>query len=99
MDAGNNIDVMCNVHLPNINVENVQAQVYYGRILDSGTVENISIIPMKLINSEENTKDYTFAAKIELNSGGNYGYTFRIMPKHPMLLDAENMDLIKWITK
>ena len=37
--------------------------------------------------------------KIELTTGGNYGYTFRVMPKHEMLLDAENLNLVKWITK
>ena len=86
IDAGNNIDVMCNLNLPHIDVENVETQVYYGKIQENGTVENIKIIPMNLINSDDNT-------------GGNYGYTFRVMPKHPMLLDSENMDLIKWITK
>ena len=99
IDAGNNIDVMCSVNLPHIDVEHITAQVYYGRIQENGTVENISIIPMTLINSDDNERNYTFAAKIELKTGGNYGYTFRVMPKHPMLLDPENMDLIKWITK
>ncbi len=99
IDAGNNIDVMCSVKLPNIDVQNISAQVYYGKILENGTVESISIIPMNLINSEEDEKTYTFATKIELTTGGNYGYTFRIMPKHEMLLDSENMDLVKWITK
>ena len=99
IDAGNNIDVMCSVKLPNISVENIEAQTYYGKILENGTVENISIIPMKLINEDDESKTYTFAGKIELNTGGNYGYTFRIMPKHEMLLDAENMNLVKWITK
>ena len=99
IDAGNNIDVMCNLNLPHIDVENVETQVYYGKIQENGTVENIKIIPMNLINSDDNERNYTFAAKIELNTGGNYGYTFRVMPKHPMLLDSENMDLIKWITK
>ena len=37
--------------------------------------------------------------KLELTTGGNYGYTFRVMPKHEMLLDSENLDLIKWITQ
>ena len=99
IDAGNNIDVMCSVKLPNISVENIEAQTYYGKILENGTVENISIIPMKLINEDDENKTYTFAGKIELNTGGNYGYTFRIMPKHEMLLDSENMNLVKWITK
>jgi len=99
MDAGNTIDVMCNVNLPNIDVDSITAQVYYGKILDTGTVENVSIIPMNLVQSDDNERNYTFTAKIELTTGGNYGYTFRIMPKHEMLPDPENMDLIKWITK
>ncbi len=99
IDAGNNIDVMCSVKLPNISVENIEVQTYYGKILENGTIENIAIIPMKLINEDEENKTYTFAGKIELTTGGNYGYTFRIMPKHKMLIDSENMNLVKWITK
>ena len=65
----------------------------------AGVVENVSIIPMTLSDSDEEQKKYYFTAKIELTTGGNYGYTFRVMPKHEMLLDAANLDLIKWITK
>lgn len=99
MDAGNNIEVACEVELPNINVENVEVEAYYGKILDNGVVENVSIIPMTLSDSDEEAKKYYFTAKIELTTGGNYGYTFRVMPKHEMLLDSANLDLIKWITK
>ena len=99
MDAGKNIDVSCMVKLPNINVENIEAQVYYGKILDNGTIENISIIPMNLVKSDKENKIYTYTAKIELKTGGNYGYTFRVMPKHEMLLDSANLNLVKWITK
>ena len=99
MDAGNNIEVACEIELPNISVENITVEAYYGKILDNGVVENVSIIPMTLSDSDEETKKYYFTAKIELTTGGNYGYTFRVMPKHEMLLDAANLDLIKWITK
>ena len=99
MDAGKNIEVSCNVKLPNINEENIEAQVYYGKILDNGLIENISIIPMELVDSNHEEKIYTYKAKIELKTGGNYGYTFRVMPKSNMILDAANLDLVKWITK
>mgnify|MGYP000488316339 FL=1 len=99
MDAGNNIDVKCEVQLPNIDVSNVMAQCYYGKILDNGIVENVSIIPMKLLSKNEENKTYEYTAKIELKTGGNYGYTFRVMPKHEMLLDSENLNLVKWITE
>ena len=42
--------------------------------------------------------EYVFKAKLELTTGGNYGYTFRVVPKHEMLPDPENLNLIKWIT-
>ncbi|MDO5555320.1 MAG: alpha-glucan family phosphorylase [Clostridia bacterium] len=99
IDAGKNIEVSCTVKLPNINQENIEAQVYYGKILDDGTIENISIIPMELTEKNEQDKKYTYNAKIELKTGGNYGYTFRVMPKHEMLLDSTNLNLVKWITK
>ena len=99
IDAGNNIEVACSVKLPNINKDNIEAQVYYGKILDNGLIENISIIPMQLDKADEEKKEYEYKAKIELKTGGNYGYTFRVMPKHEMLLDSENLNLVKWITK
>ncbi len=99
IDAGNNIEVSCAVELPNINKDNIEVQVYYGKILDNGVVKSVAVIPMKLQEQvEDKANTYLYKAKIELTTGGNYGYTFRVMPKHKMLLDAENLDLVKWIT-
>ena len=99
IDAGNNIEVKCSVEVPNINIENISVECYYGKILENGIVENVEIIPMKMIEEDEENKKYTFSAKIELKTGGNYGYTFRVMPKHEMLLEPANLDLVKWISK
>ena len=99
IDAGNKITVTCKVKLPNISPEHIETQVYYGKIRENGMVEKIDVIPMKLIEENAEEKEYRYEAKIELTTGGDYGYTFRVMPKHEMLLDAENLDLVKWITK
>ncbi len=99
MDAGNNIEVKCKVKLPNILPENVEVQVYYGKIQENGVVNDITIIPMKIQSANEENKTYEYIAKVCLKNGGNYGYTFRVMPKNEMLLDSENLNLVKWITK
>ncbi|MGN1269305.1 MAG: alpha-glucan family phosphorylase [Clostridia bacterium] len=99
LDAGNNIEVNCKVKLPNIQKENIEVQVYYGRICDNGVIDDISIIPMELKNANDEERVYTYTAKINLTNGGNYGYTFRVMPKHNMILDSANLNLVKWITK
>ena len=99
IDAGNKIEVTCKVKLPNIEKEYIQAECYYGKILNNGIVEDVNIVPMKLIEEDTENKTYTYEAKIEMKTGGNYGYTFRVMPKHEMLLEPANLNLVKWITK
>ena len=100
IDAGNCIDVKCEVELANIKPENVTVECYYGKILENGVVEDINIIPMKMKNTEDRDGKviYHYETKIELKTGGNYGYTFRVIPKHEMLLEPANLNLIKWVT-
>lgn len=98
LNAGDIIEVNCTVKLPNFKPENIAVQVYYGQILDTGIVNNICVTEMKL-SEEKEENVYKYTAKIKLSTGGNFGYTFRVMPKHEMLLDSENMNLVKWMTK
>ena len=99
INAGEEIEVACKVTLPNLEKEDVRVEVYCGKISDAGQVEDIKVVPMKLIAEEKEYKRYTYQAKLSITSGGNYGYTFRVMPTNEMLLDSENLDLVKWITK
>ena len=97
IDAGKIIKVKCKVNLPNIDADKIQVEVYYGQIEDNGIMGNVTVIPMRLKESDDKDRIYTYEAQVELTTGGDYGYTFRVMPKHEMLLDAENLDLVKWI--
>lgn len=99
IDAGNTIEVKCKVKLPNIEEENIEVQVYYGQIMENGIVDNINIIPMKLVEKDVENKTYEYTARLQLSTGGDFGYTFRVVPKHEMVLDQENLNLVKWIKK
>ena len=98
IEAGEQIEVGCKVTLPNLQKNDVMVQVYCGRISDDGRVEEIKVVPMNLVDEEKEYRRYEYKAKVSLTSGGNYGYTFRVMPTNEMLLDSENLDLVKWIT-
>ena len=99
VDAGAEIDVRCAVTLPNIDPNSIRVEVYYGKFLENGTVQDVQIIPMKMEGKEEENRKYYYVTKIKLTTGGNYGYSFRVMPQNEMILDSENMDLVKWIEK
>ncbi len=96
-NAGSQITVNCEVELPNIDEKNVEVQVYFGQVLDNGTVRNVYTEEMNKVGEEDGKKFYE--ATLDLTTGGNFGYTFRVMPKHEMLVDSENLDLVKWIEK
>ena len=100
IDAGNKITVECFVELPNdlIKTDDIEVQVYYGKITEQGVVDDIEITNMELEKGKEKDK-YKYVANIELKSGGDYGYTFRVIPKNKMLLDSTNLNLIKWINE
>ena len=85
--------------MPNelIDRSSIEPQVFYGKITPNGIVDDIQIKPMKF-EKEENGKNI-YSAEIELKTGGDYGYTFRVIPKNDMILEPMNLDLIKWITE
>ena len=60
IDAGNNIEVACEVELPNLSIDNVTVEVYYGKILENGIVEDVHIVPMELTESSEEERKYYF---------------------------------------
>ncbi len=97
--AGTQITVNCELYLPNIEEENADMQVYFGQFLNNGTVRNVYTVTMNKISENKAEHKYTYEATLDLKTGGNFGYTFRVMPKHKMLVDSENLDLVKWITK
>jgi len=97
--AGTEITVKCKVKLPNIAEENTEVQVYFGQIQDNGTVKNVFTNKMKKVGEDLEQHLYWYEATIKLISGGNFGYTFRVVPKHEMLLDQENLNLVKWVEK
>ncbi len=97
--AGSQITVTCEVELPDIDVASADIQVYFGQFLENGTVRNVYTETMNKIGYNEVSNKYIYEAVLDLKSGGNYGYTFRAMPKHEMLVDQEDMNLVKWITK
>ena len=99
IEAGRQIETTCKVKLGNFKPQDVEVQVYYGIIKENGVVEKMGVIPMRLLNQENETKEYIYQARITLLTGGDYGYTFRVMPKNDMILESENLDTIKWIER
>ena len=96
INAGNSLDLSCTVTLGNIPPESVTVEVYYGRFINGEKLLNSSFMEMTLANDLGNST-YEYKTSITIDNGGNYGYTFRVLPNHKMLISKHDMSLVKWL--
>ncbi|HHW49586.1 MAG TPA: glycosyltransferase family 1 protein [Clostridiaceae bacterium] len=93
--SGVPVKLTTTVQLGNIDPSNVKVQVYYGTVGENNIIENPNIAEMKLIEKQESGV-YRYSADIIFTEGGEYGYTFRVIPYHPELISPFEMGLIRW---
>ncbi|MGE4283751.1 MAG: alpha-glucan family phosphorylase [Clostridia bacterium] len=94
--AGRPIQLSATVYLGNIDPNNVRVEVYYGKIGDDGMIDDPDTGIMTLQEDKSNHY-YRYEGTIHLDTGGEYGYTFRILPYHSELINEYDLGLIKWV--
>jgi starch phosphorylase len=94
--AGRPVELSTIVYLGNINPNNARVEVYYGKIGQDGMIEQPEIAAMELQGQGEGN-NYHYKGTIHLDTGGEYGYTFRVLPYHSGLINEYDLGLIKWV--
>ncbi len=94
--VGENYKIETKIDLGNLKPNDIQVQIYYGKIDDIDKPYSSSVVPMEPIKNEENNV-YLFEGNIECQQSGNFGFTLRILPKHSLLINSFELGLIKWL--
>jgi glycogen phosphorylase len=96
--SGESININIIVYLASIDPSSVKVELYYGIVNSDGKIENPEIKEMKLTREESNGT-YRYAVDIRFNDGGEYGYTFRVIPYNPKLINKFDTGLIRWVVE
>lgn len=96
--VGDKITLSTKVYLDTLSPDDVSVQVFYGNLdeHDEHTIKLPQTADMKIVE-ELNNNTYSYSAQIEIENSGEYGYTFRLVPKHPHLIDPLDMNTVKWV--
>ena len=75
--------------------DDVDVQVVHGRLVGDDELRDPQVVSL------DHTEGYAdgrhrFDAGIELDFTGQFGYTVRILPKHPFLVSAADVGVIAW---
>lgn len=96
--SGEEINFTTTLNLGSITPPSIRVELYYGYVGKNNTIENPEIQEMKVIEQLDSSI-YRYSAKIKLLDGGEYGYTFRVLPYHPELINKFDMGLIRWVVQ
>lgn len=97
INVNETVQVRAFVKLGNIDPSNVKVELYYGK-LNNGIIEEPRIMEM---NPAEKTEPSTwlYTADLKISDGGEYSYSFRVIPYHPDLINKFETGLIKWVVQ
>ena len=95
LHVGDPVRVTADVYLNGIRPQDVEVQLYSGRLNYEGKFAQRETAVML---AGEATPDgwYRYTGDIRPTEAGRFGFTVRILPHHPLLLDSHSLGLIRW---
>jgi len=90
---GGSLVVRATVALGGLSPDDVSVEVVYGRVGDADEIINPATSALALEAGPEDGVA-RFAGKAELGRPGPFGYTLRVVPRHPLLASAAEMGLV-----
>jgi len=94
LKTGESITLKAAVFLGNLSPNDVAVEVYYGPIINNQIRYGKAVEMDFMKQSDSSTCHYS--VNLNITEGGEYGYTFRVTPKHNGLFNKHDIQFIKW---
>ncbi len=92
--VGESLQVSARVHLGGVDPQNVRVEAYHGEV-DNGGVKNPTVT---ILNESGRNGDgsYIYNGQVPASESGAYGFSVRVVPVHPHLMQEHELRLITW---
>jgi starch phosphorylase len=94
--VGNELHVKARVQLGNLTPQDVQVQLFYGRVDASEDIPVPETIPMTPQGNQPDAGHWLYAGTIPCRTSGQHGYAIRVLPHHPDLANPFEPGLVCW---
>ena len=95
LQVGDPFRVQAEVTLGSLSPEDVQVQLYLGRVANQGEIVDATVLPMDQVKSNGSSHLYE-VADVTSTKSGSMGYTVRVLPKRAEQPVLQASNLIKW---
>jgi starch phosphorylase len=83
------------VELGELDPGEVEVQAAYGRVDDADELTAVELATLKQ-NGQRTEGGWVFEGEVPLATPGAFGYTVRVVPRHPGLATASELGLVAW---
>ena len=87
--------ILAEIELGDLTPNDVDVQIYYGKV-DEGIEGTKSIVAMTHVLKKNKSTKYIYRGEINCKDTGQFGFTLRVLPKHPQLINPFELGLIRW---
>ena len=95
-DISADLEVSVRVHLGPFAPTDVEVQLYHGLLDTLGEISDPQTVPVGLEPSRNGDATYLFRGRIPCQTSGQYGFSVRVLPKHPALPHSFEPGLVTW---
>ncbi len=95
--VGSKYKISAEVSINNLTKDDIEVQIYYGKFDNVNVADENLFVNMKCVEEDLNSGIHKYEGSIVTQSTGEFGYTLRILPKHPLLINQFELGVIKWV--
>src|SRR5436305_11604061 len=95
IQVGESLQVSARVHLGSVDPAHVRVEAYHGEA-DNGGIKNPTVTVLGESSPAEGEGNYVYRGVVPASESGTYGFSVRVVPIHPHLMQTHELRLITW---
>ena len=95
IQVGEALQVSAKVHLGAVGPDHVRVEAYHGEA-DNGGIKNPTVTVLEGSSPAEGEGNYLYQGSVPASDSGTYGFSVRVVPIHPHLMQTHELRLITW---
>src|SRR3954470_14593013 len=95
ISVGESLQVSARVHLGAVDPQHVCVEAYHGEV-ENGDLRNPTATVLNQSSQADGNGNYIYQGSVPATESGTYGFSVRVVPTHPCLMQAHELRLITW---
>jgi len=93
--VGEFVEISARVHLGAVDPRHVRVEAYHGEA-DNGDIRNPTATALNQTGQSDTEGNYIYQGSVPASESGTYGFSVRVLPTHPHLMQTHELRLITW---